>query len=74
MFGDYWHERAHGVDGLVEIYKEKFAELFGDRFLQKSRALKNSKNSALFEFLFCVDNEAGIGPAKKTANHIPDRM
>ena len=74
LFGEEEYERAPGVDGLVEIYKEKLAELFNDRFLQKSRTLKNSKNSALFEFLFCVGNEKGIGPAKRIANHILGHM
>lgn len=74
LSGDYWHERDRGVDGLVEIYKEKLAKLFGDRFLQKSRTLKNSKNSALLEFLFCVGNERGVCPAKRIAKHILEHM
>ena len=74
LFGAEEYERAPGVDGLVEIYKEKLAELFDDRLLQKSRTLKNSKNSALFEFLFCVGNKKGIGPAKRIANHILGHM
>ena len=47
-------ERAPGVDGLLEIYKGQLKGLFGDRFLRKSRTLKNSKNSPLFELIFCV--------------------
>lgn len=74
LFGVDEYERAPGVSGLVEIYKDKLGELFGNRFLQKSRALKNSNNSGLFEFLFCVGNEAGIGPAKKIAEHILEHM
>ena len=52
LFGFETHERDRGVDGLLEIYKGKLTDLFGDRFLEKSRTLKNSKNTALFEFLF----------------------
>ena len=74
LFGDEEYERARGVNGLVEIYKEKLAKLFDDRFLSKSRTLKNSKKSALFEFLFCVGNERGIGPAKRIAKHILEHM
>ena len=74
LFGDTEHERNSGVDGLLEIYKNKLTDLFGDRFLQESRTLKNSKNSALFEFLFCVGNPKGIDPAKRIAGHILKHM
>ena len=74
LFNFEEHGRTRGVDGLIGIYKNKLSGLFGDRFLQKSRTLKNSKNSVLFEFLFCVGNERGIGPAKRIANHILDHM
>lgn len=70
LFGDEEQQRPEGIDGLIEIYKTKLTQLFGDRFLKKSRTLKNSKNSALFEFLFCVGNPKGIGPAGRIAEHI----
>ena len=70
LFGDEEQQRPEGVDGLIEIYKNKLTQLFDDRFLKRSRALKNSKNSALFEFLFCVGNPNGIGPARRIAEHI----
>ena len=70
LFGDEKQQRQEGIDGLIEIYKTKLTQLFGDRFLEKSRTLKNSKNSALFEFLFCVGNPNGIGPARRIAEHI----
>lgn len=70
LFGDEEQQRPEGIDGLIEIYKSKLDQLFGDRFLNQSRALKNSKNSALFEFLFCVGNPNGIGPARRIAEHI----
>ena len=38
--------------------------------METSKTLMNSKNSPLFEFVFCVGNESGIGPAKKIAGHI----
>ena len=63
-----------GVDGLIGIYKKKLSSLFGNRFLQKSQTLKNSKNSALFEFLFCIGNSKGIEPAKRIATHILEHM
>ena len=70
LFGDEEQQRPEGVDGLIEIYKSKLGQLFDDRFLKRSRTLKNSKNSALFEFLFCVGNPNGIGPAMGIAEHI----
>ncbi len=70
LFGDEEQQRQEGIDGLIRIYKNKLIQLFGDRFLEESRALKNSKNSALFEFLFCVGNPKGIGPARRIAEHI----
>ena len=70
LFGDEEQQRPEGIDGLIEIYKSKLDQLFGDRFLNQSRTLKNSKNSALFEFLFCVGNPNGIGLAMDIAEHI----
>ena len=64
------HERDPGTDGLLKIYKDKLSDLFGDRFLTQSRTLKNSRNSALYEFLFCVGNSRGIDPAKRIAEYL----
>ena len=69
-----YHTRDPGVGGLLKIYKKKLTALFGKRFLQQSRTLRNSKNAALFEFLFCVGSERGIGPAKSIAKHILERL
>jgi len=75
LFGDDpGHQRDAGVDGLIEIYKNNLSELFGPRFLRTSRTLRNSKNSPLFEFLFCVGHERGIGPATRIAEHILERL
>ena len=74
LFGTDEHERDSGVNGLIDIYKSKLECLFQDRFLSKSRTLKNSKNSPLFEFLFCVGNPRGIGPAKRIAKHILENI
>ena len=74
LFGTDEHERESGVNGLIDIYKSKLESLFHERFLSKSRTLKNSKNAALFEFLFCVGNPNGIGPAKRIAKHIIEKL
>ena len=70
LFGDVGHERDPGIDELVHIYKSKLAGLFGERFMEQSRILKNSKNAPLFDFLFCVGNAKGIVPAKRIAEYI----
>lgn len=70
LFGQAEHERDSGTDGLLKIYKDKLSGLFGNRFLTQSRTLKNSRNAALYEFLFCIGNLSGIGLAKRIAEHI----
>ena len=67
-------ERTEGVAGLLSIYKRNLRTLFKERFLDKSRTLKNSRNSPLFEFIFCVGSPTGIGPAKRIAKHILEEM
>ncbi len=74
LFPSTEHERTPGVGELLTIYKNSLADLFGNRFLQESRTLKNSRNAPMFEFLFCVGNEKGIGPAKRIAEHILEHM
>ena len=76
LFGDVEHERDPGVDGLLDIYKNKLATLFGARFLQRSRTLRNSTNAPLFEFLFCVGSRSGkaIGAAQRIARHILENL
>ena len=65
-------EREPGIDGFLAIYKSKLADLFGDRFLQTSRPLKNSKNSNLFELMFCSGspNPRAISVSKRIAEYI----
>ncbi len=67
-------EREPGIDGLLDIYKGKLAALFEGRFLEKSRTLKNSRNSPLFEFLFCAGHARGAGIAKDIAGHILENL
>ena len=74
LFGEPRSTRERGVDGLLSIYKENLAGLFGDRFLPKSKRLVGSTESPLFEFIFCVGNPNGIALAKRIANHILDKM
>lgn len=76
LFGDVEHERDPGVDGLLDIYKSKLATLFGARFLERSRTLRNSTNAPLFEFLFCVGSHSSkaIGAAQRIARHILENL
>lgn len=70
MFIEETHERDPGIDGLLYIYKSKLTAMFGDRFLSQSRTLRNSRNSALFELLFCAGHPVGARIAKDIAGHI----
>ena len=76
LFGNVEYERTPGVEGLLEIYKNKLAGLFGARFLRKSRTLRNSTNSALFEFLFCVGSGSpkAISTAQGIASYILEKL
>ncbi|MCY3955057.1 MAG: three-Cys-motif partner protein TcmP [Nitrospira sp.] len=74
LFGDIEYQRDPGVNGLIGVYKNKLKALFGRRLLEKSRTLKNSRNSPLFEFMFCVGNPKGIKPAKPIAEYILEQM
>ena len=48
--------------------------LFEQRFMEKSKVFVNSKNTPLFEFMFCVGNSSpkAIQTAQKIAGHILD--
>ena len=72
LFGDEIMERKRGVQGLLSIYKDRLREAFGERVLNESRTLTNSKNSPLFEFIFCVGSpsEKAIRAAKRIARHL----
>ena len=74
LFGQEASEREPGVDGLLKIYKDQLKGVFGARFLPESRTLKNSKNSPLFEFIFCAGHPKGARIAKKIAKHLIERM
>ena len=70
LLGPRHERREPGVSGLIRIYRRQLRDLFGDRFLDKSGTLRNSKDSPLFELLFVVGNAAGIRPAKNIAGHL----
>lgn len=74
LFRNVEYQREPGVEGLIEIYKENLKNVFGKRLLEQSRTLKNSKDSPLFEFMFCVGNPNGIPLAKRIAKHILENI
>ena len=46
------YDRLSGVGQILDIYKDRLEDLFGERFMKDSRTLYNSKKSPLFEFFF----------------------
>ena len=66
------HTRSSGVEQILGLYKDRLRELFGNRFLENSRALYNSKNSRLFEFIFCAGSpsQRAIETSHRIAGHI----
>lgn len=72
LFNDPQIVRQPGDKKLLELYKNRLKELFGDRFLERSRTLRNSRNSPMYEFMFCVgsDSERAIGAAKGIAEYL----
>ncbi len=74
LFGDIRYQRDPGVSGLIRVYKRNLTTLFGRRFLKTSKTLRNSTNTALFEFMFCVGSPRGIGPATRIAKHILEHL
>ena len=74
LFAGVTQERDQGVEGLTSIYKQNLNSLFGERYLEKSRKLKNSQGSVLFELIFCVGHPNGTSVAKRIAGHILDYL
>ncbi len=70
LFDPDAQEREQGIEGILGLYKDRLWELFRDRFLDRSWTLRNSKNSPLFEFLFCAGNPKGAEVAKRIAKHL----
>ncbi|MDE2841998.1 MAG: three-Cys-motif partner protein TcmP [Chloroflexota bacterium] len=72
LFGEEVSERDPGVDGIIELFKARLSDLFGDRFLEHSVTLRNSRNSPMFEFIFCVGSSSprAIRLAKGVASHL----
>lgn len=70
--GEEEYQRYSGSLKIIKIYKKNLRNLFGKRFMKESKTLKNSKNSPLFEFIFCVgsSNPKAISLAKGIAKHI----
>ena len=74
LFGEQGYERDPGTEGLSRIYREQLSDLFGNRYMNKTKVFVNSNNSPLFEFMFCVGSpsSAAVRLAKEIAGHILD--
>ena len=72
LFGPPQERSNPGVDGLLRIYKDRLRGLFGDRFLDESATLRNSRGFPLFELMFAVGNPnpRAIGTATPIARHL----
>lgn len=69
---DSSEERQKGTTGLLQIYKNRLRDLYGNRFMEDSRSLRTHTNTRLFELIFCVGNpgKKAIATAKRIARHI----
>lgn len=74
MFEETGVQRESGEEELSRIYQRKLNTLFGQRYMDETKLFLNSKNSPLFEFIFCVGSPspAAIRLAKDIAGHILD--
>ena len=70
LFDFTLHTRKKGVEDLLGLYKKNLGKLFGERLLSESRTLRNSRNSVLFEFIFCAGNMRGKKLAFRIAKHL----
>lgn len=68
-------ERQKGTNALLQTYKNRLRELYGNRFLEQSTPLCTLTNTPLFELIFCVGNSRpeAIKAAKRIARHIVRR-
>lgn len=62
------------VDKIVTLYKKQLQTSFGKRYLNTSLTLKNSKNTPLFELMFCTgsSNKNAIRISHDIAKYIID--
>ena len=72
LFGDEFYTRDLGGVKIMKLYKAGLENLYGNRFLNDSRSLKNKKNVILFEFIFCVGSPSykAISLAKRIAKDL----
>ena len=70
LFGDEFKRKRRGPSELIaQLYKQRLEGVFHS-VAPKSRTLKNSKNSPLFELFFAASNPQGAPIATKIAGHI----
>lgn len=72
LFGETGNrdERQKGTRALLQTYKNRLQELYGNRFLEDTATLRTPTNTPLFELIFCVGSPKAIKLAKGIAGHI----
>ena len=65
-------ERQKGTNALLQTYKNRLRELYGNRFLEDSATLRTPNNTPMFELIFCVGSSraTAIKAAKNIAGYI----
>ncbi len=69
-------ERQRGVEGLLEIYRQRLESAFGERLLGNSRPLRNSNGGRLFELFFCTGSPSvpAIRRSHDIAGHLLNKI
>ena len=72
FFGEDAAMRPSGIRAVSGLYRDRLRRLFGSRYLDETMTLGNSRNSPMFEFVFCVGSptERAIALAKKIARDV----
>ena len=74
MFGEPPIEESEsGVEQIVENYRARLQTVFV-KVAPTRRTLRNSKNTALFEFMFAAGNPRGANLAVRIADHILEEI
>ena len=70
LFGDDpGQERESGSEQIANLYRERLKSVF-EKVAPSGRALKNSKNSPMFQLLFAASNPVGAPLAVRIASYI----
>lgn len=75
LFKDKDYSREKGAGIILELYKKRLRDAFGDRLLEESKPLINEANNRiLFQFMFAAGNSNGKPIAHRIASHLINRI